>query len=70
MVDLSAPVGCGHNGYFGISGNDILEHLGNFEWGSAWRDWCEMTDSGYNPTTGESTGGGPYASEINSRDNG
>ena len=44
---------CPHNGKGGISGDDIAEHVGNGEFGSAWREWCDKTKSDVDPATGK-----------------
>lgn len=67
---------CMHNEKEGVSGDDLLEHAGNGEWGSLWRDWCEKTKSDKDPVTGQerendSRGAGEkehIGSDVNSTD--
>ena len=42
--DLNAVLICYHNDREGISYDDIIEHIGNAEYGSAWRDAKEKEE--------------------------
>ena len=63
----SSIVGCRHNEDQRVSIDDIFEHLGNAEFGSAWRDWCDMTRSDRDPVSGSDRNDG-NGENINSTD--
>jgi hypothetical protein len=44
FAELDTVVTCYHNGRDGISYDDIIEHIGNGEYGSAWRDAKEKDE--------------------------
>jgi len=60
----SAASRCIHNGQGKATGDDILEHVMDGDYGKAWRDWCDKTQSDRDPVTGENRNG----SDINSTD--
>ena len=74
----SGGIGCPHNGRPGISTIDILEHIGNREFGSAGRDWLEQSHPEFGPrggndnrSSGTDSKGGEHsagAGEVNSTD--